>query len=399
VKVKIVPSKNCAPTFGSVFDARNNAFCLSRLVLAILVIYSHCYPLGGFGQDPLCLVSSGCMTIGTLCVQLFFTLSGFLITRSRVSATSLSRFLWHRCLRIFPGYWVCLLVTVLLFLPCLSWVETGDALRAYHFRVSTAITYLPANFFLWANQPTIGVILAHHPFSEAINGSLWSLPYEGFCYLVIGALGTLGLLTRRVGLILSLFGMLWISHAAITLFPAMVGTGRLWTIAGLSIGSSLYFLAGSVLYLYRNHVPCDGRLFVLSLLLIVLGLLCGPWFALIGPITAPYAILWLVSRLRLSRLEAYGDFSYGVYVYAFPVQQLLAAPGFHRFSLTGYFLASTILTLGLAVLSHRFIEAPCLKLKNIDFARFFSKPVANPRQVSSQAGTWEVEKTLVAHGN
>ena len=99
-----LPSKaRHTETLANVFDPRRNAFGLFRFALAALVIVSHCYPLGGFGRDPLEVVTAGRLSLGLFAVAMFFVLSGFLITRS-ASRTSAIRFLWHRFLRIFPGY-------------------------------------------------------------------------------------------------------------------------------------------------------------------------------------------------------------------------------------------------------------------------------------------------------
>jgi peptidoglycan/LPS O-acetylase OafA/YrhL len=88
------------------FDPRGNAIGFLRLAFAVTVIVSHIWPLGGYGPDP----GRADNNLGILAVEGFFALSGFLITRSASRAPSVGRFLWHRCLRIFPGFWVSLVV-------------------------------------------------------------------------------------------------------------------------------------------------------------------------------------------------------------------------------------------------------------------------------------------------
>src|SRR3954451_5058370 len=96
-------------TFASAFNPDRNAIAFFRMVLAILVIASHSFALGGFGPDPFGRITEGQHNLGAIAVSLFFLLSGFLITRSVLRSRSVGRFLWHRFLRVFPGYWVCLL--------------------------------------------------------------------------------------------------------------------------------------------------------------------------------------------------------------------------------------------------------------------------------------------------
>ena len=91
------------------FDFRSNGIGFLRFFLASVVIWSHGYPLGGFGGDPIFRFSRGNETGGTLAVAGFFVLSGLLITRSYGTTQHIGRFLWHRFLRIFPAYWICLI--------------------------------------------------------------------------------------------------------------------------------------------------------------------------------------------------------------------------------------------------------------------------------------------------
>src|SRR5580658_74946 len=92
-------------------DLRNNSIGFLRFLFATMVIWSHAYGNGGFGYDPLARLNPNGATAGFLGVGGFFVLSGFLITRSYETVNSVGRFIWHRFLRIFPGFWVCLVVT------------------------------------------------------------------------------------------------------------------------------------------------------------------------------------------------------------------------------------------------------------------------------------------------
>ena len=82
-----------------------------------------------------------------------------------------------------------------------------------------------------------------------------------------------------------------------------------------------------------------------------------------------YLCFWLAIRLPLQRFDAKGDFSYGLYVYAFPVEQMLALYKFYRFGLVAFVAASLVITTALAVVSWKFIEAPCLRLKSLRLSK------------------------------
>jgi peptidoglycan/LPS O-acetylase OafA/YrhL len=134
-------------------ELHRNSFDLLRLALALLVIVSHAYPLAGqSASEPLAIWSRSKFAFGEVGVAGFFVVSGYFITRSYVQIGSLPRFLWHRALRILPGYWVCLLVTVLVAGPLLA-VLAGLPLEHY-WSASTdgPLAYLWANWHLAIGQ-------------------------------------------------------------------------------------------------------------------------------------------------------------------------------------------------------------------------------------------------------
>ena len=90
------------------------------------------------------------------------------------------------------------------------------------------------------------------------------------------------------------------------------------------------------------------------------------WLGVIAPVALPYLFLWLACKLPFQRFDARGDYSYGLYIYAFPIQQTLA---FFHLQIAGfwtYFLCALLLSTLFGILSYRLIEAPCLRFKNVD---------------------------------
>jgi peptidoglycan/LPS O-acetylase OafA/YrhL len=373
-----------SPTFADAFDPKRNAFAFLRMVLALLVIVSHSFALGGFGPDPLRRITEGRHNLGEIAVALFFLLSGFLITRSGLRSRSVGRFLWHRFLRIFPGYWVCLLVTAFLFSPLFEMIKHGV------FTADASLAYVRGNWAMFhlngfsipgimnLRPSTIGWALNDNPHPWSINGSLWSLPYECACYLVLALFACAGVLRRgRVGIVI-LFGGLWALYAFSYLdteyfhecFPDRGFLPLLFL--------TLYFSAGCVCYLYRESIPASKTLFAACIVLLAVGLAFDS-FGLVAPIAMSYASMCLAFWLPIRRFDAFGDFSYGVYIYAFPVQQGLVLLRVPQNGLALFLVSSVLITLVLALLSYRFIEAPSLRWKDVKLARSTNFPRQRPK--------------------
>lgn len=137
----------------------------------------------------------------------------------------------------------------------------------------------------------------------------------------------------------------------------------------------LYFFFGSVCFLFRDCIPQSSVIFAGCLLSVGLSLWLGA-FGLIAPFALSYMCLWLAFKLRFSRFEARGDFSYGIYIYAFPVQQVLAFLGVQDGGFAAYFSASLLCTAVLAFLSYRFVEAPCLRWKSAKLPAFLTPAIS-----------------------
>ena len=362
-------------SFADVFDPKNNAFGFLRLTLAVLVVFSHCYPLGDFGREPLKELTQGRLTIGLVAVAMFFVLSGFLICRSACGTISVGRFLWHRFLRVFPGYWICLIASAFVFAPLVALQEHGTMARLFSASDDSPLQYVLGNAALFhfsefslegilnVNPRTIGGLLSGNPHPCMINGSLWTLPIEVGCYLAVAVLAVLGVFRHvRCGII-GLFVSLYALYACSYLSPETFREAFPFPALPSVLMLSLYFSAGCLCFLYRESIPCSTPLFAASVLLLVASLPLSV-FAIVAPVAMTYSFLWLAFYLPFSRFDARGDFSYGTYIYAFPVQQGLAMFGIHEEGFSIYFASSLLLTFVFAIVSYRIVEAPCLRLKN-----------------------------------
>jgi peptidoglycan/LPS O-acetylase OafA/YrhL len=362
-------------SIGESLSTSPNSLNLVRLLLASLVIFSHSISLGGYGSENFLRWT----TPGILAVYGFFGISDYLIAAS-ATHNGWVRFLWHRVLRIVPAFWVCLVVTALVF-GWIGWVHVGHGcgFSCYLREPHGPLGYIFRNSWLKSNQLTIRGTLTGAPIHNAWNGSLWTLFYEFLCYLVAGGLAVIGLLRRR-GTIAALAGALWVTEVVITVVPAFNAHFNYLINFDLYKMLSLLpvFLVGSLLYLYRHEVPDSGWLALGCVAVMSVFFLAPvgngyPGFSLtradiVAPLLA-YPVLWLGAHLPGGRIGSKNDYSYGIYIYAFPVAQLLALWGAYRWGYVPYTGITIVATLGLAVASWWLIEKRALSLKDLNLAR------------------------------
>ena len=252
---------------------RGNSLNFLRLVLAVVVILGHALSLPALhDQSHLTFNGSGS---AELAVYAFFAISGFLIASSALRNNT-GRFAWQRFLRIFPGYWVCLLMTAFVF-GVIGWLSAPPlhcGLSCYFRAPDSPFRYIWENLDFKGHQvdiagtPTVGVV------PGVWNASTWTLFYEVLCYALIAGLALFGILRRRL-LALSVTLVLWITLAIAIFDPALNhyldwSTPNLWM--GLLLRFTAVFMAGAMVFLYRDRLPDSASLAAACAVLVVLGL-------------------------------------------------------------------------------------------------------------------------------
>ncbi|SLN76034.1 acyltransferase family protein [Ruegeria meonggei] len=338
-----------APRICTRSAGRDNNFNLIRMLAAGGVLVSHAFPLswGEASGQPFESALQG-LSLGMICVWLFFAISGFFITRSYDRKQSASAFVTARMLRLLPALMIVTIITVIVAGTLLTtapadvfWVSARD--------------YFVRSILLFKLQYTLPGVFEGNPYGPAINGSLWSLSYEVTCYTGVLLCGILGILGRKklfVGISI-LFLFLYAAEMITDLHPRMTQITRL----------GLPFLTGMIFYIWRQHIPLS-----LSILAALAGLTVAAWFTpLFLPVFAvalSYAV-FVVGYANWPVLQHYnrlGDYSYGMYIYAFPIQQLVAQSGVTTPIVN--MAISLPFTLICAVLSWHFVEAPAMKLRH-----------------------------------
>jgi len=351
-------------------EREQNSFTFVRMSLAVLVIFSHCYRLGGFDQEPLLTFSHNQSSFGSLAVDCFFIISGLFVVESFIASHSVWRYLWKRVLRIFPAYWVCLMTTAFVFGLIVYYFERGNF--CYFQTVeNNPLRYVGANWFLIIRQRGIANLFATNPYSLDFNGSLWILKYQALCYLSLVLIGFKSMPKYRRQVFLGLFLFFWWAN----IFEANIkdiASAIAPEVQALGVPNVfVYFLAGSVFFLYVENIPLKRNLFICLVVAAVLGLRMG-LHNVVGPVALPYILLYLGKKLPLGKISKWGDYSYGIYIYAFPIQQTLVFFGINRYGILGYFTLSVLITLPLAIMSWRLIEKPCLGLKALELKSLLS---------------------------
>lgn len=347
-----------------------NSLGLIRLVLALLVILDHAFPLGDFGADPFWAYTRGQTSLGGIAVAGFFAISGYLIAKSGMSADVL-QFLWRRILRIFPAYWLILLITALIVAPIIWWSEGRGLSNYFTVGGNGPVNYFTANWTLTIGTYGIHDLLADStPYGREVggsvfNGSIWTLSYEWGLYLVIAVLVAFGVLrsARIVVPLLAAFFLVLQMIAPIGLENVQAIIPPLADPHAIALG--LTFLIGAAFATYADRIPFNNGLGALSLVVLVASLRVGG-FATVGTIAGAYFVLFLAVRLPrwLQWIGQKNDYSYGVYLYGFLVQQVTAHLGWYKLGYIPYALIAMVISFGCAWVSWHVVERPAMALKS-----------------------------------
>lgn len=333
---------------------RDNNFNLIRIVAAYAVLVIHSFPLAGAAVPFRDILG---MTIGDIAVDVFFITSGFLVTASLLTRQSAIEFVWARALRIFPALLVMLLLTVVglgLFFTTFSWSSYLTDPKLYRYFLKSLTLFSGVKYDLPG-------VFETNPYKNAVNGSLWTMPFEVKMY---ATLALVWVLLRRVP-------KFRVQAFEVTVLAGACLAGILHVLAHFNlIGGahafrlSFMFFSGASLFVLRERIVLSGSTFSLFALALGMAVFNQNAFFIVYTATLAYVLIYLayVPAGYIRSYNKLGDYSYGVYIYAFPVQQSTAAliPGVSVLSMV---LISSVVTLAFAVLSWHLLEKHALKLK------------------------------------
>lgn len=341
------------------FDARNcgpsvshaNSLDLVRIFAALCVLFSHQFALLGQPEPSF----FGWQSFGGAGVSIFFFLSGALVSESWIRDPNLWRFFVRRGLRIFPALIAVVLLVAFVVgplmttLPLSSYLESDGTWRY----LSTAA--------LWVRHQLPGVF-SDHPYPGVVNGSLWSLPLEFLCYVTLALVGVAGFLRQAGREIASGGAVLCLIVVVMSLLPEPLHVyfelaATFWF--GVLFGSLRRFRA----------VSGSANLTLVALVLFSLVLYSLPGTrgferVMMLLFSGGLVYLGMTQTVGSSLSNRIGDISYGLYIYAFPVQQLVVAAGRrYEWSFALHLIVSLVFTTLLAWISWHAIEKRALRYK------------------------------------
>ncbi|MGE6203866.1 acyltransferase family protein [Guptibacillus hwajinpoensis] len=277
-----------------VSKGRNNNLDIFRFTLATLVVYSHSYWITGTEDGT-----------ESLRVMMFFIISGFFISASYNRLNNLKSYFKARALRIFPALILVVLLTVFLLGPLVTTLQAGDYLTNYQ-----TYHYLKT-LLLFDIQYDLPGLFENNPETLVVNGSIWTIYPEALYYIVVGILGFSKILNKQIVLFLFI-----LTHILYFIqFP----------IGHLYIGFFRYFLAGMLFYQFKDKIPLHYSLFLLSGIGMYVGYLTehfADFFVFFGTYMVFYFIY--VPKIKLAFSRQLGNYSYGVFLFGYPIQQTIA---------------------------------------------------------------------------
>ena len=339
-------------------QGRDNNFNLIRIIAALAVLVTHSFALAIGTADAEPFRDSLGMTLGSVAVDVFFITSGFLVTASLLNRQSTIEFIWARALRIFPALIVMLFLTVFVLgvvftaLPTLTYLSSPE-IYIYFGKCVTLIS-------------GVGYILPgvfdDNPYKHAVNGSLWTMPWEIRMYAILAVSWLALRVTSKFRL--ALFQRL------IVVLAFVFGVGVFFThFYATSIRhhqAMLFFMffLGASFYVLREKILLSRWGFFFCMISLGLATFHEHVFFIVYVIVIAYVLFYLayVPSGFIRKYNQLGDYSYGIYIYAFPVQQSVAhlMPGV---SVLQMVLVSAAATSLLAIFSWHLLEQRALRYK------------------------------------
>lgn len=347
-------------------ENHHNNFDSLRILAAAMVLFSHQFALLGQPEPAILPATS----LGGTGVCIFFSISGYLVAKSWLRDPDIFRFILRRFLRIWPALFVATCGAALVIGPLVSTLTIDEYIHSEQTLRFFRTLYLKIEYALPG-------VFATNPFPNAVNGSLWTIPLEVKWYAVLLIAGVLRVL-RYKWIVLAILFLLAIYHFGID--HAEPNFLREF---------GLYFIYGVCMHLFHNAWN-DKKIVgavVIGTLAFVIGFTGYPMIALLLALPCLVIVFGTTSTPVIRRFGRFGDISYGMYIYAFPVQQFiiwLSEVSEDRFSFLTYLSLSFATTVLLAFASWHLIEKPVIQMKPGARSVKFNSP---RQEASTQMGS------------
>ena len=337
-----------------VTGGRATGFDYLRIGLAISIVAWHTI-ITSYGEGVQnAAFASHLRPLFAILLPLFFALSGFLVAGSLERTPELARFLGLRTIRIIPALAVETIMSAFILGPVLTSLPFLAYFKDYRFH-----RYL-YNVAGWIHYTLPGVF-SQNPYPSVINAQLWTVPYELECYILLAILAFLGVAQRRQLVFLCALGL-----QIVFLLHYIIHSHGIFLVRDHPMrghGLVMTFLAGVVLYSLRDRIPFSLPLFIACTVCTTICLSLP-----IGDFLVPYSVAYMTVYLGLQNpkattLHKLGDLSYGIFLYGFPIQQLVASWGPWARHWWINLIVALPITILIAAFSWNIVEKPTLKLK------------------------------------
>jgi peptidoglycan/LPS O-acetylase OafA/YrhL len=365
-------------------DLSINNFDLFRFFLAVLVVFSHCFVIATgklIDTEPGMIFTQNQTDLGGIAVNFFFVISGFLISRSFQNSKNFIDYLKKRALRILPAFYVAFLISVLIVGPLgtISRNQIFGNWAEYYTHLHKKRLLLD---LITLQSPHALKSFSYTPLANMVNESLWTIEYEFLCYLIIPVLTICGLFKKK-WIAISFFLLSYLILAFQNFNPGVLNNIEIPDFVTKILNPIylprffVYFSAGIIFFIYRNLILRKRLFALLSFAALIVSCYFVKCINLAMPIVGSYLLFYLAyhPNIRFSNFAKNGDFSYGIYLYAWPIQQLVMLFLARYLSSLGLFCIALPIAIFAAFLSWNYIEKPFLKLKHKD-VKDFNRPLS-----------------------
>jgi peptidoglycan/LPS O-acetylase OafA/YrhL len=347
------------PRFGGIYladmlSADRNSFAIIRMAMALCVLVSHSYwfAYGSVGAQP--LVKWTGHSLGEHAVQVFFLLSGILVAQSLQRSGSIVDYVCARGLRIFPALGVCVFLTAFLLGPIVSSLPLGQYLAD-----NRVAAYIVKTLTLSTGSAGLPGVFEKLPLAGLVNVSLWTLKFEVLCYMLLALLGVMGLMKEQF----RLWSAVGLAGLVSVIFLRMPVPGLAYTALDNVRYLMLFFFTGVLAFQCRTWLLVHGLL-VLPLASLFAFSIGTRLVEVTSAVFLGYTMLW-IATFKFGPLRAFtnkNDYSYGTYIYAGPIQQMVVhyLPQFSPWVVTAFSIGMAV---PMAVYSWELIERPALGLR------------------------------------
>ena len=337
----------------------NNNFDLIRSFLAVLVIFGHSFYLFSSNgwREPITILVENNFS-GTLAVGGFFFISGIFISQSFHTHHSIFSFVVMRIARLYPALIICIILSAFLLGPVVSKLSYLDYISnsgpyCYFLKNWLIIQHYSPNYCSDLSAIYLPGVFQNNFFPNAVNGSLWTLKPEIICYCYLLIFGIVGVLNRLIFTIPFIFILIILQNFYPDFFYYFNQTSY-----SDNLKIALCFLSGVFAFSIKSFIKISFKYFLFFIFL----LLCSwnyPIKEYFLYLCLFYGLLILGSNKYLLKIKLSGDYSYGIYIYGFPIQQIFNHffPSLNSYPSNLFTIPSTIL---IAYFSWHIIEKPSL---------------------------------------